>query len=53
MQDAVGTAQITAPESNHTLLEPSHLLLTMLDGNIELEALLTHAGDNVVRIKRN
>ena len=44
MQDALAQAHTLVLEADHTLLEPPHLLLAMMDGGMGVSALLARGG---------
>ncbi|MGI9346689.1 MAG: AAA family ATPase [Gammaproteobacteria bacterium] len=53
MRHALGAAQTMALESDHTTLEPAHLLLAMLDGDMGVDSLLSRAGGKGEKIRQS
>ena len=53
MRHALGAAQTMALESDHTTLEPAHLLLAMLDGDMGIDSLLSRAGGKGEKIRQS
>ena len=53
MRHALGAAQTMALESDHTTLDPAHLLLAMLDGDMGIDSLLSRAGGKDEKIRQS